>query len=54
MKEIEVLAIGTEILIDNDIPATIRGITIYNEHWVKYLAVWWDERKRIADRRGLA
>ena len=47
--EIEVLALGTEVLIDRDIPATIRGITIYNEHWVKYLVVWWDERKRVEE-----
>jgi hypothetical protein len=43
---IEVLAIGTEVRVDREIPATIRGITIYSEHWVKYLVIWWDERKR--------
>lgn len=43
---IEVLANGTEVLIDKEIPAVIRGVTIYSEHWIKYLVVWWDERKR--------
>ena len=47
--EIEVLALGTEILVDREIPAVIRGITIYNEHWVKYLVIWWDERKRYEE-----
>jgi hypothetical protein len=43
---VEVLAIGTSVTIDGDIPATIRAVTIYSEHWVKYLCVWWDERSR--------
>ena len=47
--EIEVLAIGTEVLVDRDIPAAIRGVTIYNQHWIKYLVVWWDERKRFEE-----
>ena len=40
------LAIGTKVRIDGDIPATIRAVTIYSEHWVKYLCVYWDERNR--------
>lgn len=43
---IEVFSLGTEIQVDGEIPAVIRGITIYNEQWVKYLCVWWDERQR--------
>jgi hypothetical protein len=43
---IEVLANGTEVLIDREIPAVIRGVTIYSEFWIKYLCIWWDERKR--------
>jgi hypothetical protein len=46
MSEIEVLAIGTEVTIDGDIPAVIRGITIYSPEWIKYECVWWDERSR--------
>lgn len=46
MKDIEVLPIGTSVIIDGDIPAVIRGITIYSEHWIKYDCVWWDERTR--------
>lgn len=44
--EIEVLSLNTEVLIDKDIPAVVRGITIYSPTWVKYLCVWWDERNR--------
>lgn len=47
--DIEVLAIGTEVTIDGDIPATVRGVTICGEHWIKYLCVWWDERNRKED-----
>jgi len=43
---IEVLAVGTEVLIDREIPAVIRAVTIYSEHWIKYLCIFWDERKR--------
>jgi hypothetical protein len=43
---IEVLAIGTPVTIDGEIPAVIRAVTFYSEHWVKYLCVWWDERSR--------
>ena len=46
MNEIQVLAIGTDVTIDGDIPATIRAVTIYSETWIKYLCVWWDERTR--------
>lgn len=46
MNEIEVISIGTEVVIDGAIPAVIRGVTFYNEHWIKYLCVWWDERAR--------
>lgn len=43
---IEVYAIGTNVVIDGDIPATIRAVTIYSPTWIKYLCVWWDERNR--------
>jgi hypothetical protein len=46
MNEISVLAIGTQVTIDGDIPATIRAVTIYSNTWVKYCCVWWDERTR--------
>jgi hypothetical protein len=46
---IEVLANGTEVVIDREIPAVIRGVTIYSEHWIKYLVVWWDERRRFEE-----
>jgi hypothetical protein len=46
MNTIEVLAIGTQVVIDGEIPATIRAVTVYSDTWVKYLCVWWDERSR--------
>jgi hypothetical protein len=46
VSEIEVYAIGTAVIIDGDIPATIRAFTIYSDTWVKYCCVWWDERTR--------
>ena len=46
MDNIEVLAIGTQVVIDAEIPATIRAVTIYSPTHIKYLCVWWDERSR--------
>jgi len=46
MDHVEVLPIGTQVVIDGEIPATIRAVTIYSDSWVKYLCVWWDERTR--------
>jgi hypothetical protein len=46
VDHIEVLAIGTQVVIDGEIPATIRAVTIYSDTWIKYLCVWWDERTR--------
>lgn len=47
--EIEVLAIGTEVTIDGDIPAVIRRIEIRgmgDNKLISYECVWWDERVR--------
>lgn len=46
MNELQIHAIGTAVIIDGDIPATIRAVTIYSDTWIKYLCVWWDERTR--------
>lgn len=46
MSEIQVIAIGTSVIIDGDIPAVVRAVTIYSDTWIKYLCVWWDERTR--------
>jgi hypothetical protein len=43
---IEIYSLNTEVFVDGEIPAVIRGVTIYSETWVKYLCVWWDERNR--------
>lgn len=47
--EIEALAIGTEVTIDGDIPATVRRIEIRglgDNKLISYECVWWDERVR--------
>jgi hypothetical protein len=46
MNEIEIYTIGTAVVIDGDISAVVRGVTIYSATWVKYCCVWWDERTR--------
>lgn len=43
---IEIWAPGTSVKMDGEIPAKIRGVTIYSEMWIKYLCVWWDNRIR--------
>lgn len=43
----EVYEIGTAVLIDGDIPATITALNIRGlEHRVTYEVMWWDERTR--------
>jgi hypothetical protein len=43
----EVLEVGTKVLIDNDIPATITCISVRGvEHYLSYEVTWWDERSR--------
>jgi len=49
MSEVEVLAIGTHVIIDGDIPATVRGIWIRAANYIQYDCVWWDERSRKSD-----
>lgn len=46
----EVYEVGTEVLLDNDIPARITAICIKGvEHRLTYECTWWDERVRKCD-----
>lgn len=46
----EVYDIGSQVLIDGDIPATITSINIRGmEHRLTYEVMWWDERNRKTD-----
>lgn len=49
--EIEILAVGTEVTIDKDIPAHVRRVEIrgINHQQISYECVWWDERVRKAE-----
>lgn len=47
MNEIEVISVGTEVVIDGEIPATIKRVCIEDEAGcLTYECVWWDERAR--------
>jgi hypothetical protein len=46
----EVLEIGSHVVIDGEIPATITGINIRGiEHRLQYEVTWWDERSRKSE-----
>lgn len=47
---IEVIEIGSEITIDNDIPAIVTAVEIRgSEHLLTYQVTWWDERTRKSE-----
>lgn len=47
MKELDVIEIGSAVLLDGDIPATITALEVRgSEHLLTYQATWWDERNR--------
>jgi hypothetical protein len=49
-KLIEVLEIGSSVVIDGEIPATVTGINIRGvEHRLQYEVTWWDERTRKSE-----
>jgi hypothetical protein len=46
----EVFEIGSQVVIDGEIPATITGINIRGiEHRLQYEVTWWDERTRRSE-----
>jgi uncharacterized protein YodC (DUF2158 family) len=50
MTEIEVISVGTEVVIDGEIPATVKRVCIEDEAGcLTYECVWWDERARKSD-----
>lgn len=46
----EVIEIGSEVTIDNDIPAVVTALEIRGaEHLLTYQVTWWDERTRKSE-----
>lgn len=46
----EVFEIGSDVLLDGDIPAKITAINIRGaEHRLTYEVTWWDERNRKSE-----
>ena len=45
-KQLEVYAIGTEVLVGGDIPAKILRLEIAENDLVRYECTWWDDRTR--------
>jgi hypothetical protein len=49
----DVFEIGTEVLLDRDIPARVTAICIKGtEHRLTYEVTWWDERQRKSEWVG--
>ena len=46
MEYIDVLPIGTKVIIGNSIHASIAGVWIREKGFVQYDCVWWDENQR--------
>lgn len=50
MNEIEVISVGSEVVIDGSIPATVKRVCIEDEAGcLTYECVWWDERARKSE-----
>lgn len=47
MLAMEVIEIGSDVTIDNDIPAIVTALEVRGaEHLLTYQVTWWDERTR--------
>jgi hypothetical protein len=47
---VQVFEIGSQVVIDGEIPATITGINIRGtEHRLCYECTWWEERTRKSE-----
>jgi hypothetical protein len=50
MKELEVIEIGSSVMLDGEIPATVTGLEVRGaEHLLTYQVTWWDERSRKSE-----
>jgi hypothetical protein len=48
--EITVLEVGSKVILDGDIPATVTALNIRGiEHRLTYEVTWWDERTRKSE-----
>ena len=46
MTAIEVMQVGSPVIVGEDIPATITGIAIDDKSRITYQCAWWDKRTR--------
>lgn len=50
MTEIEVISVGSEVVIDGEIPAVVKRVCIEDDAGcLTYECVWWDERTRKSE-----
>jgi hypothetical protein len=50
MNELVVIEVGSPVMLDGDIPATITALEVRgSEHLLTYQVVFWDERTRKAE-----
>ena len=45
----EVYKPGTEVLLKNELPAIVIGVSIYGDAAVQYQCAWWNGRARNKD-----
>ena len=45
----EVYKPGTEVILKNELPATIIGVSIYGDAAIQYQCAWWGGRSRNKD-----
>ena len=46
MLRVEVMPVGSSVLVGDDIPATITGVWIREKCHISYQCVWWNGRER--------
>lgn len=50
MSTVEIIPVGSNVLIDGEIPAIIQAVEIRGKsHSLMYQCVWWDERTRKSE-----
>jgi uncharacterized protein YodC (DUF2158 family) len=45
----EVFRPGTEVLLKNELPAIVVGVSIYSDDTIQYQCAWWNGRSRNKD-----
>lgn len=50
VKDLEVIEIGSPVMLDGDIPATVTALEVRGvEHLLTYQVTFWDERNRKSE-----